>query len=129
MFQPTALYLALVALITLRYFASTAQEDPSGTPRNWLRDVGIAVAIGAVAHLLPVRSPLMSVLMMLAYLVGFMVLTLWLYRRFGKGGGSIAGRILVIMLCLVGAMIAMALPILVLAKFGLPVISGSAPPL
>jgi hypothetical protein len=125
--QPTSFYLAFVALITLRFIGSGADVEAPTSTRGWLRDVIIALAVGAAGHLVPAHSPLMSVLMMLAYLVGFMVLTLWLYRRFESSmGGSIAGRILVIMVCLVVAMIAMALPILLLAKLGIPGIASGA---
>ena len=117
--QPTSFYLGLVTLITLRFIASGIKEGASSSTRGWLRDVGIALVVAIAGHLVPSHSSMMSVLMMLAYLVGFMVLTLWLYRRFGTSvDGSIAGRILVIMVCLVVAMIAMALPILLLAKLG-----------
>jgi hypothetical protein len=125
--QPTPFYLALVTLITLRYIASGVDVGDLSPTRRWLRDVVIALVVATAGHLVPAHSPLMSVLMMLAYLVGFMVLTLWLYRRFENSvGGSIAGHILVIMVCLVVAMIAMALPILLLAKLGIPGIASSA---
>jgi hypothetical protein len=128
--QPISLYLAFVTLVTLRFIASGADSGAAPPLRGWARDAGIAGGVALLCNLVPARSPLMSVLMMLAYLLGFMVLTLWLNRRFGHlGGGSLAGRILVIMCCLVVAMVAMALPILLLAGMGLPalVYGPSAP--
>lgn len=125
--QPTCFYLALVTWITLRFTAGGVDDGDPSTSRGRLRDMGIALAVAAVGHLVPAHSPLMSVLLMLAYLVGFMVMTLWLYRRFATSvGGSIAGRILMVMVCLVVAMITMSLPILLLAKLGIPGIASGA---
>ncbi len=127
MLQPASFYLALVTLITLRFIASGINEGALFPTPGWLRDVGIALVVATAGHLVPAHSPLMSVLMMLAYLAGFMALTRWLYRRFGtSAGGSIAGRILMVLVCLVVAMIVMALPILVLAKLSVPGIASGA---
>ena len=109
--HPSAFYLSLVALVTLRAFY--APKD--GAKSTWLRDLGIAVLVLLVAAFIPAGSNGMAILLAVGFLLGTIALASLLIDRFGQGFTSFSGKFLVLCVLSLVALFVAAVPLLLMA--------------
>ena len=105
----TSLYIAAAAWIVQQGF--TEHVDRA----QLLRSTSIAILIGVASLFAPTRSGWMVVLLCGAYLAGVLGLSAILSNRFGGGQSTFAGSLLVLFGFLFLAMLAMALPLVLIA--------------
>jgi len=92
--HPSAFYLSLIALVTLRAFY--APKD--GAKNTWLRDLGIAVLVLVVAAFIPAGSNGMAILLAVGFLLG-----------------TFSGKFLVLCVLSLVALFVAAVPLLLMA--------------
>jgi len=108
--HPSAFYLSLIALMTLRAF----YPPKKGAKNTWLRDLNIAVLILVIATFIPARSNGMAILLAVSFLLGTIALASLLISHFEHGFTSFSKKFLVLyMLSLVALFIA-TMPLLLM---------------
>ena len=106
--HPSAFYLSLIALVTLRAF----YPPKEGAKSTWLRDLGIAALILVVATFIPEGSNGMAILLAIGFLMGSIALASLLIDRYGQGSTSFSGKFLVLCVLSLVALFVAAVPLL-----------------